>query len=137
MKAYGCVSSVLLVCVSVPPEWLSGLSQTVQLMSFPSHPAFRALVVLSPVFLEIDYLRKPIFFGVFGLYQMPMNSKIMKEGGEESGKGIIKVLFCCCFKYEQKQEHCHVTSIFFSPLSLISFSYNEYSLEIDSSMGFV
>lgn len=76
----------------MPPQWLSALCQTVQLMSFPNLPSFRALVLLSPVFLEIDYQRKQIFFGVFGLYQMPMNSKIIEEG-EESGKGVIKASF--------------------------------------------
>lgn len=96
IKSYGCFSSVLSVCVSVPPEWLSGLCQTVQLMSFPNLPSIKAEVLLSPVFLAIDYQRKPISFGVYGLYQMPMDSKIIKEGGEEC----------------EKQENCHVIPIF-------------------------
>lgn len=94
-------------------------------MSFPNLPPFRALVLLSPLFVAIDYQQKTILFSVFGLYQMPMNSKIIREEGEENGKGIIKAFFKN-LKYEQKQQHHHVT------LTLVFFSFpilEEKSLE--------
>lgn len=50
---------------------------------------------------------------------MPMNSKIIREEGEENGKGIIKA-FLKNLKYEQKQEHHQVTLTLF----FFFFSYN-------------